>query len=664
MVQMLSTLVSMPAAAPAAATSGRDQQPAGAVAFSDELRRAGRPHAAEAAVTAAPSGVAPAEDVEAAVEPSPVEYEGPGAPTTGQGDDFPAETGQVAGGELPPLTEGPDGDDLDEGPEAVAGALWPGLQIGLVFGRSSATLQDSPGKGGLAAVARKAWGGEEALARGLGQIHRQVTSGDPEAPYIAPASPYIAPATPENEPQQVFTPLPAGTGAGTRFGIQPAEEVSAGEDPETPGLAAAVLEPQVADPAAVRVNHNPPEPVLSDVGIAASGTARAREATPPEITAAGYGPSAGASLAPDLPAPGGAHSRPAGPAPAPAFRMDPDEESAGPEAPGPEGSPGPDVPDASARPAAARGLTVRTARPETGPQATRLEGLPYRAAAFEGGVPRPEVAAGTASGVGTSAPGGPGPRPAADTASAASSATESRPDEAGPDGPVQRAGLKAATASRASAGAAPETSLPLRTPEVASAQGPTPAGEAAAAEDARPGSREDVFSQVAAQARLLRRPGGAGTLEVQLRPAALGRVFMRVETVPGGRLQLVLRAERPHVAEAMSRGAGELVQALERHGLQVGSIDVACSGSPARHDAGGALSGPGNPASPGFGGLQAGSQGQWTAGRHAAAGDGGGGPRGAYGYPETQPATAPAVLAAAIDRMAGWGTGRRLNVFA
>jgi hypothetical protein len=166
------------------------------------------------------------------------------------------------------------------------------------------------------------------------------------------------------------------------------------------------------------------------------------------------------------------------------------------------------------------------------------------------------------------------------------------------------------------------------------------------------GSPRDLVSQVVSNARLLRGRAGGGTLEIQLHPAALGRVYLRLSSgaMPGGAIQLLVRAERPKVAEAIRQGVVELGQALEGQGLRVGSINV----SNFRDE-------------PGlwFNSGSGGGFGTWPDGRGTDEGN----PAAMYRTPaDSAPAAAahgsPATESQTGGGLPGWGIGGWLNVFA
>lgn len=183
--------------------------------------------------------------------------------------------------------------------------------------------------------------------------------------------------------------------------------------------------------------------------------------------------------------------------------------------------------------------------------------------------------------------------------------------------------------------------------------------------EAPEGGAQDLPSQIAARARLLRRSGGAGTLEVRLRPASLGRVFMRLASEAGGRVDVILRAERLEVAEAMRNDAARLVEALKAQGLSVGSIEIGRSaGSAPGGDHGSSAGGTGTPGT-GAEGLDAGGNGPWAGGAEARAGDRGEVLSRAYGrLAAGTPAGAAEVIPSPAAGGAGWGTGRWVNLFA
>jgi|GEM_PF-2679059 len=85
-----------------------------------------------------------------------------------------------------------------------------------------------------------------------------------------------------------------------------------------------------------------------------------------------------------------------------------------------------------------------------------------------------------------------------------------------------------------------------------------------------------AVEQVMARARALHNQG-VRTVEVQLRPESLGRVFLRVSEDASGTMEATIRAERPEVALAMRERLDELTRSLGQQGLKLGQISVASS---------------------------------------------------------------------------------------
>ena len=112
---------------------------------------------------------------------------------------------------------------------------------------------------------------------------------------------------------------------------------------------------------------------------------------------------------------------------------------------------------------------------------------------------------------------------------------------------------------------------------------PLPAAEAAAQIDTAPASAiaASALDQVAAS---LMQGGklGLSQIEIQLKPAALGTVDVKLELTHDGRVAAVISADRSDTLMQLQRGAGELQQALRDAGLQTdsGSLSFNLRGDP------------------------------------------------------------------------------------
>ena len=65
--------------------------------------------------------------------------------------------------------------------------------------------------------------------------------------------------------------------------------------------------------------------------------------------------------------------------------------------------------------------------------------------------------------------------------------------------------------------------------------------------------------------------GGTDRIIIQLKPAALGRVEVKLEVTADGRVQAVVTADRPETLEALQRDARGLERALQDAGLRTDS---------------------------------------------------------------------------------------------
>jgi flagellar hook-length control protein FliK len=95
------------------------------------------------------------------------------------------------------------------------------------------------------------------------------------------------------------------------------------------------------------------------------------------------------------------------------------------------------------------------------------------------------------------------------------------------------------------------------------------AGGTAAPRSLAPGAKP-VIQQIAVNiAKAIQ--GGTDRIIIQLKPAALGRVEVRLEVTADGRVQAVVTADRPETLEALQRDARGLERALQDAGLRTDS---------------------------------------------------------------------------------------------
>jgi flagellar hook-length control protein FliK len=87
--------------------------------------------------------------------------------------------------------------------------------------------------------------------------------------------------------------------------------------------------------------------------------------------------------------------------------------------------------------------------------------------------------------------------------------------------------------------------------------------------------------------------GGLNQIEIQLKPASLGAVDIRLELSHDGRVTAVISADRSDTLMQLQRGSGELQQALQDAGLQTdsGSLSFSLRGDAQTGDQGGRQSG-------------------------------------------------------------------------
>jgi flagellar hook-length control protein FliK len=70
---------------------------------------------------------------------------------------------------------------------------------------------------------------------------------------------------------------------------------------------------------------------------------------------------------------------------------------------------------------------------------------------------------------------------------------------------------------------------------------------------------------------------GASQFEIRLHPAELGQLDISLSVADDGRVQAVLRAERPETLDILQRDARALEQQLRQAGLEVGSNSLSFS---------------------------------------------------------------------------------------
>jgi flagellar hook-length control protein FliK len=101
---------------------------------------------------------------------------------------------------------------------------------------------------------------------------------------------------------------------------------------------------------------------------------------------------------------------------------------------------------------------------------------------------------------------------------------------------------------------------------------PMPAGEAAASAETAPPPvvSASALDQVAASLKQIGKTG-LSQIEIQLKPAALGAVDVKLELTHDGRVAAVISADRSDTLMQLQRGSGELQQALRDAGLQTDS---------------------------------------------------------------------------------------------
>ncbi|HXP76776.1 MAG TPA: flagellar hook-length control protein FliK, partial [Stellaceae bacterium] len=116
---------------------------------------------------------------------------------------------------------------------------------------------------------------------------------------------------------------------------------------------------------------------------------------------------------------------------------------------------------------------------------------------------------------------------------------------------------------------------------------PVPAADAVPAMEAAPPPvvAASALDQVAASLRQGNKLG-LSQIDIQLKPASLGAVDVRLELTHDGRVTAVISADRSDTLMQLQRGSGELQQALRDAGLQTdsGSLSFSLRGDPQTGD--------------------------------------------------------------------------------
>jgi len=115
---------------------------------------------------------------------------------------------------------------------------------------------------------------------------------------------------------------------------------------------------------------------------------------------------------------------------------------------------------------------------------------------------------------------------------------------------------------------------------------PLPAADAPAMETAAmPTVAASALDQVAARLSQGSKLG-LSQIEIQLKPASLGAVDVKIELTHDGRVSAVISADRSDTLMQLQRGSGELQQALKDAGLQTdnGSLSFSLRGDPQSGD--------------------------------------------------------------------------------
>ena len=104
-----------------------------------------------------------------------------------------------------------------------------------------------------------------------------------------------------------------------------------------------------------------------------------------------------------------------------------------------------------------------------------------------------------------------------------------------------------------------------------------PAMEAAATPTVAASALDQVAARLSQGSKL-----GLSQIEIQLKPASLGAVDVKIELTHDGRVSAVISADRSDTLMQLQRGSGELQQALKDAGLQTdnGSLSFSLRGDP------------------------------------------------------------------------------------
>ena len=147
-----------------------------------------------------------------------------------------------------------------------------------------------------------------------------------------------------------------------------------------------------------------------------------------------------------------------------------------------------------------------------------------------------------------------------------------------------------ATADPGLGTAPPPTAVPL--PAAADA----PAMESAAMPMVAASALDQVAASLSQGNKL-----GLSQIEIQLKPASLGAVDVKIELTHDGRVTAVISADRSDTLMQLQRGSGELQQALRDAGLQTdsGSLSFSLRGDPQTGDQAGRQPGYAQAAAPG-----------------------------------------------------------------
>jgi flagellar hook-length control protein FliK len=119
--------------------------------------------------------------------------------------------------------------------------------------------------------------------------------------------------------------------------------------------------------------------------------------------------------------------------------------------------------------------------------------------------------------------------------------------------------------TRAIAASELRPTAPSRAPAVAASYRTSGTATAEMLEQAR----DSVFKQI-----LLKLNGDGGEMRLRLQPPDLGELDLRLVVDNGNRLNLTLAADRPELAELLTRHLDELKQSLQQAGLEIGGATV------------------------------------------------------------------------------------------